>query len=185
MRPKRSREILGESTVDRKDRRADKRTDKITLRRPPRREPQAVKAMRELRARVGLLIERLLAAPEDQREKLTARIGAAFLTAAETGNPIEVGAFIKHGFPVDYQDPQTGQTALHIVAACQARKALRVLLKSKECDFLLRDNQGRLASEMAYLYGRDPAVARLLSIKERKQAEAAGIKLTRRPPPAL
>ena len=161
------------------------RTDSIKMRGSSDSEPPGVRSMRLVLGRVRLRIEMLLAAPEDQREKLTARIGAAFLTAAETGNPIEVGAFIKHGFPVDYQDPQTGETALHIVAACQARKALRVLLKSEECDFLLRDNQGRLPSEMAYLYGRDPAVARLLSIKERKQAEAKGIKLTRRPPPAL
>ena len=164
-------QIPAESKVGRPDGSADKRTDKIKLRRPSRREPPGVKSMRKVRDRVHKMVERILAAPEDQRERLSVQIGAAFLRAAETGNPIEIGAFIKDGFPVDYQDPQTGETALHIVAACKARKALRVLLKSGECNYLLRDNQGRLASEMAYLYGRDPAVARFLGIKERKQAE--------------
>ena len=176
-------QIPAESKVGRPDGSADKRTDKIKLTRPSRREPQAVKSRRDVRARVHQMVERLLSAPEDQRERLSLQIRAAFLRAAETGNPVEIDAFIKDGFPVDYQDPHSGQTALHIVAACRARKALRVVLKSDECDFLLRDNQGRLASEMAYLYGRDPAVARLLGIKERKQAERLGIKLTRRPKP--
>jgi len=58
---------------------------------------------------------------------------------------------------------------------------LRGLLKTGDCDFLLRDNRGRLPSEMAYLYGEDVAVARLLGNKERKQAKEQGIKLTRRP----
>lgn len=108
-------------------------------------------------------------------------LGWYFLHAAERGNPEKIKVFVEEGFPLDFQDHQTGETALHIVAAGRARKALRELLKSDKLDFLIRDNQGRLASEIAYLYGRDPAVARLLRIKERKQAAAQGIKLTRRP----
>ncbi|MEW8524851.1 MAG: ankyrin repeat domain-containing protein [Candidatus Thiodiazotropha endolucinida] len=104
-----------------------------------------------------------------------------FMTAAKRGNAKRLKAIMETGFPVNYQDPVTGETALHISAGCQARKTLRVLLKFGRCDFLLRDKQGRLASELAYLYGRDPAVARLLGIKERKQADANGIRLTRRP----
>jgi hypothetical protein len=108
-------------------------------------------------------------------------LGREFLKAAERGNAPAIQAFIEEGFPVNYRDPQTGETALHAVAACKARKALRVLLASGRCDFLLRDTQGRLASELAYLYGQDPAAARLLGIKERQQAAARGITLTRRP----
>jgi hypothetical protein len=57
---------------------------------------------------------------------------------------------------------------------------MRVLLAHKDCDFLVRDKQGRLPSEMAYLYGRDPALARLLGNKERKQAAEKRIDLARR-----
>ena len=56
-----------------------------------------------------------------------------------------------------------------------------MLLDCGLCTLLLRDKGGRLASELAYLFGQDPAAARLLGSKERKQAEAQGIKLTRRP----
>lgn len=104
----------------------------------------------------------------------------AFLKAAERGNKKNVQKYIDEGISVNFQDPLTGETALHIAAACHARKVLRVLLKTDQCDFLLRDKQGRLASEMAFLYGRDVAVARLLGKKERKQGEAQGIKVTRR-----
>lgn len=90
-------------------------------------------------------------------------------------------AFTLEGFGVNEQDKNTGETALHIAAACRAHKVLKVLLETEKCDFLLRDKKGRLASEMAYLHGNDPAVARLLGIKERKQGDAQGIKVTRRP----
>jgi len=109
------------------------------------------------------------------------RLGRDFLKAAERGNAPVVGAYIEEGFPVNFQDRQTQETALHISAGTSARKVLRVLLDCGLCNFLLRDKGGRLASELAYLFGHDPAAARLLGTKERKQAEAQGITLARRP----
>jgi ankyrin repeat protein len=108
-------------------------------------------------------------------------LGRAFLQAAERGNAPIVGAFIEEGFPANFQDQLTGETALHACAASRARKVLRVLVVCGLCDFLLRDKGGRLASELAYLFGKDPAAARLLGIKESRQATAAGITITRRP----
>lgn len=123
--------------------------------------------------------------PKDVIKRLpdpeVAALGQEFLKAAERGNAALVAAFLQEGFPASYQDPQTGESALHIAAAGQGRKVLRVLLTVKALDYLLRDRQGRLASELAYTVGEDPAVARLLGIKERKQAEADGVKLRRRP----
>jgi hypothetical protein len=109
------------------------------------------------------------------------RLGREFLKVAERGYAPAVAAYIAEGFPANYQDPQTGETALHISAGTRARRVLRVLLDCGMCNFLLRDKGGRLASELAYLFGHDPAAARLLGTKERKQAEAQGITLTRRP----
>jgi hypothetical protein len=113
------------------------------------------------------------------------RLGREFLKAVERGNAPAVGAYIEEGFPVNYQDRRTEEAALHISAAVKARKVLGVLLDCGLCNFLLRDKGGRLASELAYLFGQDPAAARLLATKERKQAEAQGIKLTRRPKTSL
>jgi len=130
----------------------------------------------EIRKEIGTL----LSADEAKQGETITRVGTELLHVAEHGNPEKLKIFIEVGFPVNWQHPMTGQTALHVVAACQARKALRALLNSGQCDFLIRDKQGRLASEIAYLHGNDPAVARLLGNKERKQAEAQGIRLTRR-----
>lgn len=188
-----------ERVEPRKDREADKKREehkkkllayikkKMRVeRRPPSRRKAAAASRRQEQESSSYpeLRENIAALPnvdEDIRYERMVGLGTEFLNAAERGNSDKLLAFIEEDFPATYQDPMTGETALHVVAACQARKALRVLLKSKNCDFLLRDNQGRLASEMAYLYGRDPAVARLLGIKEREQATAKGIKLKRRP----
>lgn len=104
-----------------------------------------------------------------------------FLQAAEQGNARKLAALLDQRFLVNYQDPETGEAALHIAAACRARKVIRVLINTRECNFLLRDRQGRLASELAYLYGDDPVLARFLGIKEERQARAQGIGVTRRP----
>jgi Ankyrin repeats (many copies) len=126
-------------------------------------------------------IASMLSGSREIRTQMEHKLGRMFLRAAEQGQVSKLMVFIQEGFPVNYQDPSTGETALHIVAASRARRALRAILKTGQCDFLLRDRSGRLSSEMAYLHGGDVAVARLLGMKERKQASAQGIKLTRRP----
>jgi ankyrin repeat protein len=118
------------------------------------------------------------ALPQLQSDAVMTRLGREFLTAAERGDAMAVGAFLEEGFPANWQDNRTKETALHVAAASQARGVLRVLLDAGQCDYLLRDKGGRLASDLAYLYGHDPAAARLLGVKERKQAETHGITLT-------
>lgn len=114
-------------------------------------------------------------------DKAMNALGREFLHIARRGNLRMLTGFMEEGFPVNWQDARNGQAALHVAAAAKARKALLVLTESNRCDFLLRDKEGRLASEMAFLFGDDPAAARLLRIHERRQAAAKGITLTRRP----
>jgi hypothetical protein len=119
--------------------------------------------------------------PELRHDKTMNLMGRKFINAAESGTTKIVRCYIEEGFPANWQDPLTGATALHGAASTRARPTLRVLVESGRCDFLLRDKQGRLASEMAFLYGDDPAAARWLRIHERRQAAARGISLARRP----
>lgn len=126
-------------------------------------------------------MEQLRGADESRRELLVAMIGREWLEACRRGVGQTVQLFIDLGMDVNYQDPRTGQGALHSAAGSGARESLSAILRSGQCDFLLRDDQGRLASECAYLFGRDTALARLLGNKERKQALAQGIDLTRKP----
>lgn len=129
-------------------------------------------------AQLGERIEAVLASADEASMR---KLGRTFLSVVETGVPATIKLFLDKGMPATYQDPQTGLSALHVAAAARARYAVKLLLATGACDFLLRDKQGRLSSELAFVHGEDPALARLLSIKERKQADAQGIKLTRRP----
>ena len=107
-----------------------------------------------------------------------------YYTAIDSGNPRKLKRVLNKGFPVNFQNPRTGETALHRLAGSAAHDAIRVLMTHKDCNYLIRDKQGRLSSELAFLYGRDPALARLLAKKESKQAQKQGIALTRRPVPS-
>lgn len=126
---------------------------------------------------------RVLLSPKPGKSEDVQALGREFLSACERGNPETLKIFFDAGMDVNFQDPRTGQTALHISGAARAHKAVRALLATKKCDFLIRDNKGRLSSEIAYLYGNDPELAELLGNKEKEQAESQGIKLTRRPSP--
>ena len=117
----------------------------------------------------------------ETEEVLKQRLNHALLNAAQRGDAMSMQGIITSGASVNFQDRQTGATALHYAAAYGSRASLRVLLASGKCDFLVRDKAGRLASEMAGVYADDPAVARLLRRKERLQADSRGITLTRRP----
>ena len=118
---------------------------------------------------------------DEERAALIDDFGKIFLKAAQQGHDKRVSAFVEENFPVNYQDKTNGETALHYAAATDARNVACILIDSDKCDYLIRDNWGRLASEVAYLSGKNPALSRLLGNKERKQAEAQGITLSRRP----
>ena len=107
------------------------------------------------------------------------RLGREYIEAARDGDGDLLRAFMEEGFPVAWSEWRTGETALHAAAGSRARPAIRVLVQHWP-DFLIRDRQGRLASELAYLYGEDPAMAHLLGIRERKDAIATGRDVRRR-----
>lgn len=100
-------------------------------------------------------------------------LGRDWLDAVRRGDWPLVIAYLEEGFPVDYVDPRTGQTALHVAAAAQARTVVRVLLPLWQ-NFLTEDRKGRLPSDLAYEFGEDPPLARLLSMLERRYAIKTG-----------
>jgi ankyrin repeat protein len=110
-----------------------------------------------------------------KNKKAGIEIGLQLLAAAKDGDAEELDRLIREGAPVNFVDPVDHATALHYIAAYDARPALRVILKSGKCDFLVRDWEGRLPSEIAREYGQNSAMARLLLIKEMRQAQEQGI----------
>jgi hypothetical protein len=113
-------------------------------------------------------------------ERARARLGRDYLDAARCADIATMRAYIEEGFPATYQDKRTGETAMHVAAGSQGRSVLRFLLPLWE-GFTVRDRQQRLASELAYLYGEDVAMARLLGRKERQEAAQTASIIRRRP----
>ena len=103
------------------------------------------------------------------------QLGLEFVEAARECHAAKLQRLLDQNAPVNFIDPVDHAAALHYIAAYRARPALRVILKSGKCDFLIRDGQGRLPSQLAREYGHDDAMARLLLIKEVQQAQAQGI----------
>ena len=106
-----------------------------------------------------------------------------FLRAAEHGDDETITRLIAQDVPVNMKERLTGAAALHYIAAHDARPALRAIMKSDKLDYLIRDRQGRLPSELAFVDGDDPAMAKLLRMKEERQATERGIEWTHRPRP--
>lgn len=104
----------------------------------------------------------LLDAAQDAEEK-------RFILSVKEGTLWRTEFAISSGINVNFQD-KFGMTALHHAAATGFRAAIRILVNSGKCNYLIKDNKGRLASELAYEWGRDYAVGLLLQKKEARQA---------------
>jgi hypothetical protein len=142
----------------------------------PELEQQMHSAERERRNR-ALQIKTYILNQLDRLADQWVNIGEQFIAAAEDADPEQLEALAARGAPVNYHDPWDGATALHYVAAQGARPAFRVLMKTGKCDFLARDDQGRLGLEMVCAYGRDLVMERLLLMKEIRQARQTGVPL--------
>jgi hypothetical protein len=99
-------------------------------------------------------------------------LGLQFLSAAKTGDADKLKKLLGKNAPVNLVDPVDRATALHYIAAYDARPALRVVLKCAQLDYLVLDRDGKFPSELAREIGHDDAMARLLLIKEMRQAKA-------------
>ena len=101
---------------------------------------------------------------DDRAERERHRRHKVFLEAVEFGDTARVEKDIAEGvIDINYTEPVTGLTALHIAAARNAVAVLRLLVKSGRCDYGIKDAQGRTAANVAVTVGRNPAVGRYLS----------------------
>lgn len=81
---------------------------------------------------------------------------------------------VQSGVDVNAVD-EAGQSALHHAAATACRPAIRILVGTGKCNYLIQDENGDYASDLAITWGRDGAVARLLSKHQWRQAHAQGV----------
>lgn len=90
------------------------------------------------------------------------RRNAILLEAANIGDLPRVRALVKEGVDINYAEPGTGLTALHIAAGRNAVAVVRFLVGTNRCDYQIKDAQGRTAATVAVTAGRNPAVGRYL-----------------------
>lgn len=92
------------------------------------------------------------------------RLHAAFLEAVNIGDVDKVRQALGNAaIDVNYAEPGTGLTALHIAAGRNAVAVLRLLVRTGRCDLGVRDAQARTAAKVAVTVGRNPAVGRYLA----------------------
>ena len=98
-------------------------------------------------------------------------LGAKLFHAVRCWQDEEVTYLIEQGAPVNYQDPGTGLTSLHLAASFSSRSLIRILSTAQDLDHLMRDRKGRLAWEVSVHRQGDPVVTRFLASKCARQAE--------------
>ena len=88
---------------------------------------------------------------------------------------IDPALFFADEINVNWPDPVTGLTLLHLAAGYADRELFRLLLTHPDTDYTVQDVRGRFPSTMAYVHGRDAALARLLIKKQGDQARALSL----------
>ena len=79
----------------------------------------------------------------DEERKLIS-LGLEFLAAVRWHEFDKMEEFLDEDFPVNFQDPRTLETAMHIATEFNNERAIRMLLETEKCDLLIKDRIGRL-----------------------------------------
>lgn len=99
--------------------------------------------------------------PDDAERR---RLHAAFVEAVNIGDVDKVRQLLANPeIDINYTEPGTGLTPLHIAAGRNAIAVLRLLTATGRCDLGIKDAQGRTAAIVAVTVGRNPAVGRYLA----------------------
>ena len=101
-------------------------------------------------------------------------IKSLFQSVGQPGFAAKLAEYLAEDADVNVPDAE-GMTLLHHAAALGARPGIRMLVASGKCGYLLTDNKGRYASELAIEWSRDYAVGRLLSKHQAMQAHERGV----------
>ena len=97
------------------------------------------------------------------------------LEFAQQENPKKMDWALGWGADPNFQDAE-GLTALHRVASLGSRTCVRMLVATGRCNYLLQDNYGRYAADLAIEWARDFALGRWLRRKQIEQARRQGVR---------
>lgn len=104
-------------------------------------------------------------------------LGMALLHATKTARITQMMELLDAGVPVNFQHPETKQTALHIASGCASKNIVDLLVDTQQCDFLVRDMYDRIPWDMAHYFSSDREIEKLLLKKTKEQAKRDGIDL--------
>lgn len=86
-----------------------------------------------------------------------------FLAAVNIGDLERVRRYLNDpAINVNYVEPGSGLTALHVAAGRNAGAVVRLLVGTGKCDPQIRDALGRTAATVAVVVGRNPPLGRYL-----------------------
>ena len=109
----------------------------------------------------------------DKVDDLT--INDRFLGAAHRADDVQVRVFLNSGdVDINYQDPKSKCSALHLAAVFAATAVLKELIKEPDLQYLVFSATGKLPSQFAW-ENDEPGMATFLQKKEIAEAEAKGL----------
>ncbi len=118
------------------------------------------------------LIEEKLEIESERMSDLGIQLIKAVKKPYDSGD--EVRQLLAQGAPVNYQEKNTEATALHLAAGYNDLGAVEAIMAQPEINYLIRDNQGRLVSELASKAG-NTELAEILIGKIKEQADSKGV----------
>lgn len=104
------------------------------------------------------------------------KLGLVLLESAKYGDQGTLRQYLNCNFPVNFQHPLTGCTALHEAMQCDQSEYAEILMDSGRCNYLLRTNVTEdLACDYSYKNCMDRGLADRLDIETMKQARERGV----------
>lgn len=95
-------------------------------------------------------------------DKIDFEVGMRLIDAARDGNVSVVGQIATSSHSINFHDPKTGRAAIHEIADSGSRRLLKAFLKADGINYLAKDNNGQLASDIAQVGNRDRVIQRFL-----------------------
>lgn len=110
------------------------------------------------------------------RERELLKLGLVLLESAKYGDQDTLREYLNCDFPVNFQHPLTGCTALHEAMECDQSEYAEILMDSGRCNYLLRTNvTNDLACDYSYYGCTNSVLADRLDIETMKQARERGV----------
>ncbi len=109
---------------------------------------------------------------KDEMHAMNNELGKKFIQSLMDYDPHAIADCINADVDINYQDPETGMTALHLAVARQMVDVLKILFNREDLVYLVQDKNGKFPSQLAYEIVGNATLGERLMKRERQEAEA-------------